>query len=54
MPESKKITQTYSEDSYATEPTGAVKFLRTCYIRQIFRFFILNLKIMKIVVKGHS
>ncbi|MFZ4725451.1 MAG: hypothetical protein ACOYMD_08370 [Paludibacter sp.] len=44
----------YSDLSYATEPTALTKFLRTFFILQIIRFFVLNLKIMKIVVGGHS
>ena len=44
----------YSEMSYATEPTRWTKFWRKAFIFQIIRFFILNLKIMRIVVGGHS
>lgn len=47
-------TEPYSELSYATEPTRMTKFWRTCILFQIFRFFVLNLKIMRIVVGGHS
>ena len=44
----------YSNRSFVTEPTKMVKFVRSCFIIQIFNFFKLNLKVMKIVVKGHS
>ncbi|SDX78139.1 hypothetical protein SAMN05444411_109107 [Lutibacter oricola] len=44
----------YSNMSFGTEPTRMVKFMRSCFIIQIFNFFKLNLKVMKIVVKGHS
>ena len=44
----------YSNMSYGTEPTKMVKFMRSCFLIQIFSFFKLNLKVMKIVVKGHS
>ena len=44
----------YSDLSYATEPTRWTKFWRTSFIKQIIRFFILNLKIIRIVVGGHS
>ncbi len=54
MPKSIEKTVPYSEFSFGTEPTLAVKFLRTCILRQIVRFFMLNLKVMKIVVGGHS
>lgn len=44
----------YSEMSYATEPTRWTKFWRRSFIFQLIRFFVLNLKIMRIVVGGHS
>jgi hypothetical protein len=44
----------YSDQSYGTEPMGLVKFMRTCVLWQLWRFFVLNLKIMKIIVGGHS
>ncbi len=44
----------YSEQSYGTEPQRLVKFMRTCIIWQLWRFFILNAKIMKIIIGGHS
>ena len=47
-------TVPYSEMSYATEPTSKTKFWRRFVPLQIIRFFVLNLKIMKIVVGGHS
>lgn len=52
----KEIDKTipYSDLSFATEPTAVTKFLRTFFILQIIRFFTLNLKIMRIVVGGHS
>jgi len=51
---SKKITQPYSNMSFGTEPGAFVRFTRSCLIYQIFQFFRLNLKVMKIVIKGHS
>ncbi|MDD3321247.1 MAG: hypothetical protein PHS59_07375 [Paludibacter sp.] len=52
----KEIEKTipYSEMSFATEPTRSTKFWRRSFILQIIRFFVLNLKIMRIVVGGHS
>jgi hypothetical protein len=47
-------TTPYSALSYATEPTATTKFLRTFIPLQIVRFFLLNLKIIRIVVGGHS
>ncbi len=44
----------YSPESYATEPGAFVKFLRVAPCRQIFNFFWLNYKIMRIVTKEHG
>ncbi|MCB0471716.1 MAG: hypothetical protein KDC69_00745 [Flavobacteriaceae bacterium] len=44
----------YSNMSYGTEPTKMVRFLRVFFIYQLYNFFKLNLKIMRIVVGGHS
>lgn len=54
MSNSVKKNIPYSNISYGTEPTKMVKFMRSCFIIQLFSFFRLNLKVMKIVVKGHS
>ena len=47
-------TVPYSNMSFGTEPTKMVRFMRSCFLYQIFNFFKLNLKIMRIVVGGHS
>ena len=52
-PETDK-TIPYSDMSFATEPTRWTKFWRTSILLQLIRFFVLNLKIMRIVVGGHS
>ncbi len=44
----------YSNMSFATEPGAFVRFSRWCMIYQIFQFFKLNWKVMRIVIKGHS
>jgi len=44
----------YTQSSFATEPTGWTRFIRTCILYQLVRFFVLNLKVMRIVVGGHS
>ena len=54
MAKSKVKTLPYSNMSYGTEPTRWIRFMRVCIIKQIFSFFHLNLKIMKIVAGGHS
>ena len=47
-------TTPYTAQSFATEPTATTKFFRTFMPLQIVRFFLLNLKIIRIVVGGHS
>ena len=47
-------TTPYSDMSFATEPTRWTKFWRKSFIFQLVRFFVLNLKIMRIVVGGHT
>jgi hypothetical protein len=51
---SKALTKPYSNMSYGTEPGPSVRFARRCIILQIYQFFHLNFKVMRIVLKGHS
>jgi hypothetical protein len=44
----------YSQLSFATEPTSRTKFWRVFIPWQMIRFFVLNLKVMRIVIGGHS
>ena len=44
----------YEDYAYATRPGKMTLFWRRCLIKQIYMFFKLNLKIMMMVVKGHS
>lgn len=44
----------YVQEHYAPMPTKLTMFWRNFMPWQIIRFFVLNLKILKIVVKGHS
>ncbi len=44
----------YSQVSFATEPTSRTKFWRVFIPWQMIRFFVLNLKVMRIVIGGHS
>jgi hypothetical protein len=50
----KSIPKGYKDEHYPPIPTGGTKFLRKFWPYQIIRFFVLNLKIMRIVVGGHS
>ena len=54
MNSSTPIFARYSEEAYPPIPTKATRFWRKCVIWQLFRFVVLNLKIMRIVVGGHS
>jgi hypothetical protein len=49
----KNITP-YSDESYPPVPTTNTRFWRSFVPWQIIRFFVLNLKIIRIVVGGHS
>jgi hypothetical protein len=51
---SKATTKPYSNMSYATEPGKFVLFSRSCILYQLYQFFRLNLKVMRIVIAGHS
>ncbi len=44
----------YSEVSFATIPGPATRFFRKFFLWQVWRFFRLNWKMMRIVVGGHS
>lgn len=52
----KEIEKTvpYSQKSFATEPTKNTLFWRKFFPLQLIKFFTLNLKIMRIVIGGHS
>lgn len=51
---SKNIVRAYYEESYPPLPTKATKFWRRSLVKQVIRFFVLNLRIMRIIVGGHS
>jgi hypothetical protein len=50
----KNIVRGYYEESYPPLPTKATRFWRRNMIWQAYRFIVLNLKIMRIIVGGHS
>jgi hypothetical protein len=50
----KTVKRSYSQEYYAPMPTKATRFWRNFIPWQAIRFLVLNLKILKIVVKGHS
>lgn len=49
-----KVYSANKDEFYPPIPTGTTKWIRTSFFIQLFKFFKLNLKIMLIVVKGHS
>ncbi|MEN9445021.1 MAG: hypothetical protein RIS47_1912 [Bacteroidota bacterium] len=44
----------YRDEHYPPMPTRSTLFWRTCFLWQVVRFFVLNLRIMRIIVGGHS
>jgi len=50
----KIVKRSYSQEYYAPMPTKTTLFWRNFVPWQAIRFLVLNLKILKIVVKGHS
>ena len=51
---SKNIVRGYYDESYPPVPTKTTQYWRKNLIWQLFRFVVLNLQIMRIVVGGHS
>jgi hypothetical protein len=49
-----KIHYANKDEFYPPIPTKGTQRRRTNFVIQLFSFFRLNLKIMMIVVKGHS
>ena len=50
----KNIARGYKDEDYPPVPTKGTRFWRKFFPWQIYRFFVLNLKIMRIVIGGHS
>jgi hypothetical protein len=51
---SKNIVRGYYDESYPPLPTKPTLFWRRNILWQAWRFLVLNLKIMRIIVGGHS
>ena len=51
---SSNIVKGYYEEAYPPVPTRRTTRLRKNVIWQFFRFIVLNLKMMRIIVGGHS
>ncbi len=52
--EKRFLINKYSDQYYPPTPTNFTLFWRSFIPFQLIRFFVLNWKIIKIVVKGHS
>ena len=50
----KHITPGPKEITFPPSPTGATRFWRKFFPWQVVRFFVLNLKIMRIIIGGLS
>lgn len=50
----KNIVKGYYDESYPPIPTKTILFWRKNILWQVWRFLVLNLKIMRIIVGGHS
>ncbi len=50
----KNLVKGYKDEAYPPVPTSTTRFWRKFFPWQIVRFFVLNLKIMRIIVGGHS
>lgn len=48
------VVRGYKDEYYPPVPTKWTLFWRRNFFFQLYRFFVLNLKIMRIVVGGHS
>ncbi|HNS18519.1 MAG TPA: hypothetical protein PKH94_08265 [Bacteroidales bacterium] len=51
---SKNVVRAYHDESYPPVPTRSTRFWRKNLLWQAWRFIVLNLKIMRIIVGGHS
>ncbi|HUW40150.1 MAG TPA: hypothetical protein VMV90_04020 [Rectinemataceae bacterium] len=54
MSELVKVFPRYTQEAYPPIPTRATQFWRKNKLYQLWRFIVLNAKIMRIVVGGHS
>ena len=50
-----KITnrEPYQQAYYPPAPTGFTRFMRTCLLWQLYRFLVINIKMLKLLSKSH-
>ncbi|MCI4406023.1 MAG: hypothetical protein JHC35_01905 [Sulfuricurvum sp.] len=53
MKEIEKYVKPYDANFTTMVPTNFVKFFRTCKIWQLFRFIVINIKMLIVVRKSH-
>lgn len=51
MPSFEQMRKTQA--GFATQPTRFTRFLRTCILWQLFRFLVINLKMVRVISKSH-
>lgn len=53
MPNKVTNKEPYQQAYYAPAPTGFTRYMRTSLIWQAIRFFVINLKILKLMARSH-
>ena len=43
----------YQQAYYPPAPTGFTRFMRTCVLWQVWRFIVINVKMLKLMAKSH-
>ncbi|WP_201096387.1 hypothetical protein [Thiocystis minor] len=49
-----KNKEPYQQAYYPPVPTKWVRYMRTSFIWQFYRFWVINLKILKLLLKSHN
>ncbi len=47
------IREPYQQAYYAPSPTGFTCYMRICLLWQVYRFFVINIKMVKLIVRSH-
>ena len=48
-----KNKEPYQQAYYPPVPTGITRYMRTSLVWQFFRFWVINLKILKLLLRSH-
>ncbi|MEE9322477.1 MAG: hypothetical protein V3U76_18695 [Granulosicoccus sp.] len=49
-----KNKEPYQQAYYPPVPTGFTKYMRTSIVYQLYRFLVINYKMIKLMVKSHN